>query len=180
MFTRTNTTLPLILLDIFVDMIQVRPYHLLLSPSPNSELKQQHCNILLEGKNPFDENILIIFLPASFCTVLWPVSFYSAGPEVQEYFTAYLRVALYALSKVISFSTSSPFIFFVPENFIAFSGNENADLLSNELQFMHTPRWLRRRYNQTRQIGPKYVFENCMPWIVQPAREARGPEGPAR
>ena len=34
----------------FFDMIQVRPYHLLLSPSPNSQLKQQHCNILLEGK----------------------------------------------------------------------------------------------------------------------------------
>ena len=93
-------------------MIQVRPYHLLLSPSPNSQLKQQHCNILLEGKNPFDENILIIFLPASFCTVLWPVSFYSVGPEVQEYFTAHLRVALCALSKVISFSITSLFISF--------------------------------------------------------------------
>jgi len=51
-------------------MIQVRPYHLLLSPSPNSQLKQQHRNILLEG------------------------------PEVQEYFAAHLGVALYALSKV--------------------------------------------------------------------------------
>ena len=113
-----------------------------------------HC--LISSK----KNLLGIF-----CKVLRPVSFYSAGPEVQEYFTAYLRVALYALSKVISFSTSSLFCFFFLK-FIAFSGNENADLLSNELQFMHTPRWLSRRYNQTRQIGAKYVLENCMPWFV--------------
>ena len=105
------------------------------------------------------------FLPASFCTVLWPVSFYSVGPEVQEYFTAHPRLALYALSKVISFSTTSLFNFFSPEYFIAFLCNENADLLSIEVQYMQTRRWLSRRYNQTRQIGAKYVFENCMPWI---------------
>ena len=117
-------------------MIQVQPYHLLLSPSPNSQLKQQHCNILLEGKNPFVENILIIFLPASFCTVLWPVSFYSVGPEVQEYFTAHLRLALYALSKVISFSITSLYNFLllvILSPFLVFLCNKKADLLSNEV-----------------------------------------------
>ena len=150
-------------------MIQVRPYHLLLSPSPNSQLKQQHCNILLEGKTLLMKISTWFFLPEFFCIVLWPVSFYSAGPEVQEYFAAHLGVALYALSKVISFSITSLFNFLfmkVLSPFLAFRCNENADLLSNEVQSLQTPRWLSRRYNQTRQIGAKYVFESCMPWIV--------------
>ena len=33
-------------------IIQVRPDHLLLPPSPDSQLEQQHCDILLEGKTP--------------------------------------------------------------------------------------------------------------------------------
>ena len=114
-------------------------------------------------------NLDIILLVRDFCIILSPVSFYSAGPEVQEYFTAHLGLALYALSKVISFSITSLFDFLflkILSPSLAFLCYENADLLSNELQFMHTPRWLSRRYNQTRQIGEKYVFKNCMPWIV--------------
>ena len=39
----------------------MRPDHLLLPPSPDSQLEQQHCDILLEGKAPLLKKGLIIF-----------------------------------------------------------------------------------------------------------------------
>ena len=39
-------------------IIQVRPDHLLLPPSPDSQLEQQHCHILLEGKTPLTKKFI--------------------------------------------------------------------------------------------------------------------------